>query len=229
MFGKLQTVQPDEPARQGGWRHMARRKTYQKPEPREVNGQWKIWYRTPIEQPDGTIKRVQRLKCLGPVSELTPSQAKKERDKFLLPINDVAVGIEHARKTMAHLIARWRQAIKPNLKFSTQLSYEWAFKRIEPAFGGSAIPSIGKADVQCFLTDAAKKLSSESVRDLRARLRGLFSVAEEWGWIQHGMNPAAGRLWLPARKRKRPLIVLWPDQFWKLAGHLRQPYRTIVV
>ncbi|MBI3683760.1 MAG: site-specific integrase, partial [Acidobacteria bacterium] len=86
-----------------------------------------------------------------------------------------------------------------------------------------------KADVQCFLTDAAKKLSSESVRDLRARLRGLFSVAEEWGWIQHGMNPAAGRLRLPARKRKRPLIVLWPDQFWKLAGYLRQPYRTIVV
>lgn len=227
--GMLSAVQPGEPARKGGWRHMAHRKTYQKPEPREVNGQWKIWYRAPVEQADGTIVRKQRTKCLGLVAEMTLSQARKTRDQFLQPINEVAVGIEYTCKTMEHLIVRWRDAIKPSLKFSTQQGYEWAVKRIEPAFGGSPLATIGRADVQSFLTDAARGLSSESVRDLRARLRGLLSVAEDWGWIPHGTNPAAGRLRLPQHNRARPLVVLWPDQFWRLVAHLRQPYRTIVV
>ncbi len=206
---------------------MARRKTYQKPEPYEENGQWKIKYRNPVEQPDGSIRREQRTKCLGAVAEMNITVARKERDRFLQPINDVEPGVEHTRKTVAHLIKRWRQAIKPNLKYSTQCSYEWAFKRIEPAFNGSPIATIGKADVQAFLTDSTKSLSPESVRDLRARLRGLLSIAVEWDWVQQ--NPAVGRFRLPERVSRRPRIVLWPEQFWALVGHLRQPYRTIVI
>ncbi len=206
---------------------MARRKTYQKPEPKEENGQWKIRYWAPQEQPDGSIRRVRTTKCLGPVAEMNITQARKERDRFLQPINDVVPGVEHSRKTMAHLIARWRQAVKPTLKYSTQISYEWAFKRIEPAFNGSAIATISRADVQAFLTSASQSLSPESVRDLRARLRGLLSVGVEWGWLEQ--NPAAGRLRLPERVPKRPRIVLWPEQFWALVEHLRQPYRAIVI
>lgn len=206
---------------------MARRKTYQKPEPYEENGQWKIKYRNPVEQLDGSIRREQRTKCLGSVAEMNITMARKERDRFLQPINDVVSGIEHTRKTMQHLIARWKQGIKPNLKYSTQCSYEWAFKRIEPAFNGSAIATVGRADVQAFLTDAAKSLSPESLRDLRARLRGLLSTAVEWGWLQQ--NPAVGRLRLPEKVPVRPRIVLWPEQFWALVAQLRQPYRAIVI
>jgi integrase len=237
MFGNIQPVQPGEPAIQGGWRHMARRRSYQKPEPREVNGQWKIWYRAPIEQDDGSIKRVQRVKCLGLIGDMTLTAARKARDQFLQPINDVEQGIEHARKTMHHLIARWRFAVKPTLKLSTQLSYEWAIKRIGPAFGASALASIGKADVQTFLTVLVTRptevtrepLSPESLRDLRARLRGLLSIAEEWGWIKRGSNPAGGRLRLPERVAKRPKQVLWPAEFQKLLAGLSQPYRAIVM
>lgn len=208
---------------------MARRKTYQKPEPRKENGQWKIRYRAPVEQPDGSIRREQRTKCLGDVAEMNLSQARKERDRFLGPINDVTPGVEHGRKTMRDLVTRWQDAVNPMLKFSTQLSYQWALKRILPAFGGSVLNTIGRADVQSFLTDAARSLAPESVRDLRARLRGLFSVAEDWDWITHGTNPAAGRLRLPERVPKYPRVVLWPDQFRALVTHLKQPYRTIVI
>jgi integrase len=207
---------------------MARRKTYQKPEPTEENGLWKIRYRAPVEQPEGTIRRQQRTKCLGFVSEMTLSEARKERDRFLQPINDVAVGVEHGRKTMAMLVAQWTAAVKPTLKFSTQTSYDWALKRILPAFGGSILNTIGRAEVQVFLTGAGKSLSPESVRDLRRCLRGLFGVAEEWGWIGNG-NPAGGRVRLPERAAERPKVVLWPEQFRALAGHLRQPYRAIVI
>jgi len=208
---------------------MARRKTYQKSEPYEENGQWKIKYRMPIEQEDGSIRREQRTKCLGPVAEMNLTMARNGRDQFLQPINDAAAGIEHTRKTMGHLIARWREAIKPALKLSTQCSYDWAFKRIEPAFGASPLATIGKADVQAFLTDSASRLAPESVRDLRARLRGLFSVAEEWGWIMHGANPASGRFRLPERVHRRQKLVLWPEQLQVLVAALLQPYSTIVI
>ena len=127
----------------------------------------------------------------------------------------------------ATLVARWTTAVKPTLKFSTQTGYDWALKRILPAFGDSELNAIGRADVQVFLTGAGESLSSESIRDLRRCLRGLLSAAEEWGWIGNG-NPAGGRLRLPERAPKRPKVILWPEQFRALISHLRQPYRAIV-
>ena len=148
--------------------------------------------------------------------------------RFLQPINDVEEGIEYSGKTMEQLIAKWRDAVKPAMKLSTQLSYEWALKRIKSAFGNSSIGVIGKADIQTFLTGASKNLSSESVRDLRARLRGLLTAAEEWGWIRAGSNPARGRLRLPPREFVRPRVILAPAEFHKLLLALQQPYSTIV-
>ena len=71
-------------------------------------------------------------------------------------INDVEPGVEYAEKTMNQLIAQWRETIKPNLKRSTQESYEWAFKRIVAAFGSWPVAEIIRGDVQRFLTDAGK-------------------------------------------------------------------------
>jgi len=56
---------------------------------------------------------------------MTLTQARKEARRFLEPINDVVEGSEHGSKTMAHLIAVWNESVKPTLKLSTQLSYEW--------------------------------------------------------------------------------------------------------
>jgi integrase len=127
---------------------------------------------------------------------------------------------------MRSLIARWSTAVKPTLKLSTRASYEWAFQRIEAAFGQSKISTIGREDVQAFLTHAGRSLAPESVRDLRARLRGLLSVAQEWGWIQ--TNPAAGRLRLPRREPVRQKVVIWPAQFRALVAALRPRQRAVV-
>jgi integrase len=227
--GTIVPVEPDGPlSTKGGWRVKARRRRGQFPEPREVNGQWKMQYRVDVEQEDGSIGRVVKTKCLGPVHAMTYTQAKKEAARFLQPINDVEEGIEHSNKTMRHLIAKWEAAAKPNMKKSTQMAYEWAFKRLSAAFGGAPLQAIGKADVQEFLTAASKQLSPESVRDLRARLRGLLSAAEDWGWIKTGCNPAKGRFRMPHRSAARKKIVLTPEQFWRLAGELREPYQTAV-
>jgi len=54
----------------------------------------------------------------------------------------------------------------------------------------------------------------------------MLSLAVEWGWLKR--NPAAGRLKLPTGQ-VREKVVWTPQQFWKLTGELRPPYRTLVV
>jgi integrase len=208
---------------------MARRRRGQFPEPKQENGQWKIRYWADEAQDDGSRKRVRKTKCLGRVEDLTLTQARKEVWRFLEPINDVAEGSEHSSKTMVQLIATWNESVKPTLKLSTQCSYEWAFQRIKPAFHGISLSAIGRADVQAFLSNAGKQLAGESVHDLRARLRGLFTCAEDWGWIRPGTNPAKGRLRLPAREPVRPKRVIWPEELQKLMLVLEKPYSTIVI
>ncbi len=102
---------------------MARRRRGQFPEPKQENGQWKIRYWIDQVQDDGLRRRARRTKCLGLADQLTETQARKEASRFLQPINDVEEGIEYSGKTMEQLIAKWRDAVKPAMKLSTQLSY----------------------------------------------------------------------------------------------------------
>ena len=206
---------------------MARRRREQFPKPKKEKGQWKIRYYTDQAQEDGIVRRVRKTKCLGRVEEMTLTEARKEPQRFLQPINDVEEGIEHSEKTMNQLIALWRQTIKPNLKLSTRLSYEWAFKRIVGAFGPVPVSEIEKAEVQAFLTSTSGELAPVSVRSLRTHLCGLLSVGEDWGWIQK--NPARGRLKLPEHRLVRFKLILRPAQVVLLASVLGQPYRAVLL
>ena len=203
-----------------------RRRRGQNPKPYKERDRWKFKYRIDQAQPDGSVKRVQKTKVLGRTDEMSFSEASREARKFVTPIDELQPGVEHSERTMADLIRAWREAIAPNLKRSTCESYGWAFKRIKPAFGTAQISEIEKTDVQLFLTDAGRALAPESVHDLRARLRGLLSVAVDWGWIP--ANPAGGRLRLPKRRHVREKHILTPAQFLLLLSALPQPYSTVV-
>ena len=84
----------------------ARRRRGQFPQPTKERGQWKIRYWTDQAQPDGTVRRVRKTKCLGRVDDMTLTEARKATQRFLQPINDVEEGIEHSEKTMNQLIAQ---------------------------------------------------------------------------------------------------------------------------
>jgi integrase len=205
---------------------MARKRRGQFPKPRQENGSWKITYREYLAD---VVRK--RTKCLGTVSEMTFAEARKAAQRFLGPINDVTVASESADKTMSHLIAHWMAVERSNLKLSTQNSYGWAIKRIEPAFSGVALPDITKPDVQSFLVSASHELAPVSVQNLRAHLSGLLTVAEELGWIVG--NPAKGRIRLPPAVRARIPVrqksVMNPEQWRLLVNTLHAPYSTMVV
>ena len=207
---------------------MARkRRRGQQPLPKEENGQWKIRYWADLEQ-DGRMVRKHKTKCLGPVGQVTLSAARRAAREFIAPINHIVTGIEHSKKTVTELIAKWRAAVKPTLKYSTQLGYEWAFKRIQGAFGGRTMTSVDRSEVQMFLTAASGGLAPESLRDLRARLRGLWTLAEDWGWTVQGSNPARGRLHMGQPGPRQRRSTLRPADFGLLVANLGLPYSTVV-
>jgi len=208
---------------------MARRRRGQFPLPKKERGQWRIRYYTDEAQSDGSIRRVRKTKCLGKVEAMTYREARKETQRFLQAINDVEPGIEHAGRTVNDLIDQWREAVKPTLKRSTQESYEWAFKRIVKRFGATPVSAIERADVQQFLTAACRNLAPESIYDLRNRLSGLLTSAEEWQWIRPGAHPVRGRLRLPEKVSARQKRILEPEQLDLLLMALTEPYRTIVL
>jgi integrase len=207
---------------------MARkRRRGQNPRPYEEKGRWKFKYRRDVAQADGRVVRKQCTKVLGSVDSTTYTEACRAAREFVRPFDDLEPGIEYTDRTMAQLIAMWRESIKPTLKRSTQESYEWGFgKWIVPAFGSQKVSEIERHAVQKFLTIAGQTLAPESVHDLRARLRGVLSVAVEWGWTP--VNPAAGRLRLPRKRRIRDKLVLTPANLQALVMLLAQPYSVIV-
>ncbi len=208
---------------------MARRRRGQFPTPKKEKGLWKIRYRTDQAQPDGTVRRVKKTKCLGKTSEMTLREAKKEAQRFLQPINDVEPGIEFSGRTVDELIEAWRDVVKPALKPSTQAQYEWAITRwLSPRVGRKPLGDLEKVDVQRLLTSASATLAGESVRDLRNRIRGVLTHGEDWGWIREGSNPARGRLRLPPAVPTRRRRILSPSQLSRLLDELAEPYRTIV-
>ena len=68
---------------------MARRRRGQFPIPKKENGQWKIRYYTDQAQPDGSVRRVRKTKCLGKVEAVTYRETRKEAQRFLEAINHV--------------------------------------------------------------------------------------------------------------------------------------------
>lgn len=206
---------------------MAQRRRRQAPKPTKERKSWKIRYYTDVVDADGTRRRVRKTKSLGLVREITFRQAQKEAAKFLQPINDAEPHAGYASKTMNNLIQRWGTAVRPTLKRSTQDSYAWAFRRIQPAFGSAPVAAISRADVQEFLTAASVGLAPVSVRSLRVHLQGLLTVAVEWEWLSR--NPAKGRFRLPAPDPIRPRHILTPEDCQRLVAVLPPPYDVAVV
>lgn len=209
---------------------MARRRRGQFPKPKKENGQWKIRYWTDQAQEDGSIRRVRKTKCLGRVGQMTFTEARKEAQRFLEPINDVSPETAYSERTMKQLVENWQATVKPNYRLSTQLQYESLFgKWVLPALGNLPVSEVERTDVQSLLTHAGQKLAYESVKGLRKVIRHVFSVAEDWGWIPPGSNPAKGKLKLPPRIRKRPPRIHKPTQVRMLVTALPEPHATVVL
>ena len=152
-----------------------RRRRGQNPKPYQENERWKFKYRIDQAQADGQVRRAQRTKVLGRLDEMTFSEACREVRKFVQPIDDLRPGIEFSSRTVRDLIQKWRRTVGRTLRPSTQRSYEWALKRIEPRFGNQQVSHLAKEDVESFSDRRSNGRTFVRVRrDSETKVEGPF-------------------------------------------------------
>jgi integrase len=99
-----------------------------------------------------------------------------------------------------------------------------------PAFGKRKISTIGRFDVETFLSQHSKRYSRSTLRSMRVSLSLVMSWAVACGWI--GKNPCAG-VKLPRDSNcagKRVVrTILKPVQVSAIADKLEEPYSTLVL
>jgi site-specific recombinase XerD len=93
-----------------------------------------------------------------------------------------------------------------------------------PVFGDRLMETITREQMQEFLQERAKQLSSSVVGHLRWHLNAIFKIAESDGVVE--FNPASG-LFIPACKAPGPKLVMRKDEVCTALGVLDLRERLI--
>lgn len=188
----------------------------------------KVWvarWREQVIGEDGTLKFIRKAEVLGPVSELTKSDAKR----MLLEKLDTKqkTGSVDTTVTFDDFVERWwKPSILPTYKPSTRKQCELALDNyLLPKFGNSRLSDIGRADVQAFFGKLLEQLKPDTVHGLHRFLRRILGCAVEWHFISE--NPA-GRIKLPPTVRREPPF-LTGIQFQELLRALPIQVRLMVL
>jgi hypothetical protein len=173
----------------------------------------------------GKLVKVQRSVVVGPVAQMTKSQAKQALEVLLRPLNE-GVFSPTQRMTFGDFCDRWEKEILTHYRPSTQKFYRATLKRwIRPYFDKWQLEDIRPVEVQAFVNRFGE-YSASVLKHLRATLSCVFDTAVKWQYVK--TNPVAG-LDLPEGKRVQRAKVLTPDQIQTVIRHLAEPYRTMVV
>ncbi len=189
----------------------------------------KTWYgrfREDLSQADGQIVRRSRNVRLGTLTELPTKAAARNKVADLLRNSDPSVEMN-----FCDLSERWQALAMPTLKPSTGAHYRNALRAyVIPAFGKRKISTIGRFDVETFLSQHSKQYSRSTLRSMRVSLSLVMSWAVACGWITK--NPCAG-VKLPRDSNcagKRVVrTVLKFAQVTAISEKLEEPYSTLVL
>ena len=188
----------------------------------------KTWYgrfREDVPQADGQIVRRSRNVRLGTLTEL-PTKAAA-RNKLADQLRNSEPSVE---MNFCELSERWQTVAMPTLKLTTGAHYRNALRAyVIPAFGKRKISTIGRFDVETFLSQHSKKYSRSTLRSMRVSLSLVMSWAVACRWI--AKNPCAG-VKLPRDSncagRRVVRTVLKLAQVTAIAEKLEEPYSTLV-
>jgi integrase len=189
----------------------------------------KTWYgrfREDVPQADGQIVRRSRNLRLGTLTELPTKAAARNKLADQLRNSDPSVEMN-----FGELSERWETIAIPTLKLSTGAHYRNALRAyVIPAFGKRKISTIGRFDVETFLSQHSKQYSRSTLRSMRVSLSLVMSWAVACGWI--GKNPCGG-VKLPRDSncagRRVVRTILKPAQLSAIAEKLEEPYSTLVL
>ena len=121
----------------------------------------------------------------------------------------------------------WTNLVLPTLKLSTQRGYRLVLGRhLLPYFGDWRLCDITKLDIQQFIAEKFRQGPIwQTVRNVWTVLSGILGSAVEYDYLT--VNPAHGVKFPPQAPQKVPEI-LTAEEFARLLGQLREPFKTMV-
>jgi integrase len=169
------------------------------------SGSWMGHYsRWVTDYSTGQRTRQQRAFKLGPVSDLTKTQAREKlRERVVRELGLTA----DSRVTVAWFIEhRWKPLRSGTWRDSTEQTNAELLKVITDRFGSTAIEDMDAVTMQSWLNSIAKTRSGSAVKHLRNFLRSIMAEAAEQDFLRKN---TARLLRVPVVKKvRRPYLTL---------------------
>jgi integrase len=189
---------------------------------------WVARWRETVLQPDNTLSKVLRSKVLGPVSQISKSEARTLLANCLRSRN-------HNQKrplttmTLEQFVReKWEPLILTTIKPSTARYYRFHLQRyLLPTFGPLRLRDLDRESLQAFLSGKKRQgYSSSTLHGLRTTLGKILRQAVEWYYLEE--NAARGLL-IGERVPKKATAFLQPREAQRLIESLPEPCRTVAL
>jgi integrase len=182
---------------------------------------WVGMWREDVPIAGGGFTRRQRKVKLGTVAEIPDRADALERLAVLMRQKPTT------RLAFAELVERWKTAVVPTLKDSTAANYQYNLERyLVPAFGSREINSLNRFDVETFLAGKSSAYCRNTLRGMRAALRGVLTWAVDHEWIPK--NVCSGvKLPKAGKRSQRPHITA--GQVASLVARMPEPTATLIL
>jgi len=189
---------------------------------------WVIRWTEDVLRDDGTIGRVRRAETIGAVADLPNRRdALTKMEERLREVNQGTQRPESGISFGAFVETQWKVLALPNFKASTQHGYKTVLRvHVLPAWRKWRLRDIDRLAIQGWVSDQFRQGKGwQVVRNGWTLLASALESAVEYGYLQ--VNPARG-VKFPLKAVKRKPAIIAGDEFVKLLGNLREPYRTMV-
>lgn len=189
---------------------------------------WVIRWTEDVLRDDGTVGRVRRAETIGTVADLPNRRdALAKMEERLREVNQGAQRPESGISFGAFVETQWKVLALPNFKASTQHGYNTVLRvHVLPAWRTWRLRDIERLAIQSWVSDQFRRGKGwQVVRNAWTLLSSVLESAVEYGYLP--VNPARG-VKFPQKAIKQKPAIIAGDEFVKLLGELREPYRTMV-
>ena len=189
---------------------------------------WVARWRETVLLADNTLSKVLRSKVLGPVSQISKSEARS------LLANCLRARNQNQKRPLTTISfeqfvrEKWEPLVLTTIKPSTARYYRFQLYRyLLPTFGPLRLRDLDRESLQAFVAGKKQQgYSSSTLHGLRTTLSKVLQQAVEWGYLEE--NTARG-LRIGERIPKKAPVFLHPRQALLLIESLPEPCRTLTL
>ena len=181
-----------------------------------------------VVAPDGTTTTKQKKQFIGNIRDMSERAARREHALIMEKVNLDRGSVAPVVKgqTFEDAVAKWRQAIAPNLSPSTVRQREsYLRNHIMPRFEQSALNEMNVGTIQQFATDLRKTLAGKSVLNALGTVFTIVDYAKRCGMRAPAVHFTD--LQIGSTASENPVAFFTREQATLIIEAAKEPFKTI--